>query len=297
MTFTRYFDDNSINELKAQPLFNQRLLPDIVGGSSGARVFPAIRDGVMDFYRRGGNLFKFRAKHGFSTHHKYASVLASTGPYVLERDLTSCVPLSSFADEFVYKRIKENCEVYAGDEARAVSYLYDRFSWAHAAPENNIVVLDIEISFANAEDEQPSADRTRTKTDRIDLVLFHKENKELRFVEAKLFTNRETRESREEEAPKVVDQLERYRNHLKTQPVLEQYNNYVATMNKIFGCNLPVPINIDREPRLYLFGFDRDQEQGKLKKTEAALRKHDVKFYVKGHPDDVKIDAMWNTLT
>ncbi len=159
--FERQFNSHAIESLK---LFNEKLKPDILKGV----VFSAIRGDYIDFYYKGGRLFTFR--NAFSTHKKYASVIKSKKDYISESDLHQDVQLiHNFIDG--YEQIKENCSLYAGEEAKGVSDVYHKFSFVRQEAE--IVVMDIEVSFeAQLEDK---------KQNRIDLLLFNKKTQQLRF--------------------------------------------------------------------------------------------------------------------
>ncbi len=65
--------------------------------------------------------------------------------------------------------------------------------------DNNIVVLDIEVSFESFNEENTQ--------DRIDILLFKKDTQTLQFVEAKHYSNTDIRSKT---TPKVIDQINRY---------------------------------------------------------------------------------------
>lgn len=296
MAFERKFAENNIEKLKREKLFTGYLRRDIVETFSEREdanrdVFPAVRKGRIDFYHRGGKLFSYDGK--FSTHPKYASVLACSKANVTEVDLLDAPRMTSFTE--YYKRIKENCAVFAGDEAESVSRLYNQFSCAKKDSEGDIVVLDIEVSFANKDEDEPGVNRKRSRQDRIDVLLFKKSEGKLRFVEAKLFWNPDIR-AKVGATPPVVGQIGRYRTQLKDneQDILIQYRNHVRVMNKLFESNLPEPESLDLEPRLYVFAFDNDQKSGCLKKYIKVLRTHEVKVYSRGDPKSVDVKTLWN---
>ncbi len=291
MAFERYFSEDNIRKLQEEPLYRDRLRKDIVEKKRKGSVFPAVRMGRIDFYHRGGKLFTYDGKV-FRTHHKYAAVLNSSKDYVTEADLKDAPPIGSFLPS--YPRIKENCAVYAGDEAASVSHLYSRFSCARKSQKEEIVALDIEVSFENRDEDEPDANRKRSRQDRIDILLYNTSERRLRFFEAKLFSNVEIRASGEAK-PRVVCQMERYRAQLKRreEQILEQYKNYVNVMNALFGTGLPQPESLDLEPKLYVFGFDKDQRSGRLAKDLACLRRHKVLVYAKGRPESVEADKLW----
>lgn len=289
MAFERYFSDDSIRQLQEEPLYKDFLRKDIVDNGS---VFPAVRMGRIDFYHQGGKLFSYDGSV-FRTHHKYASVLDSSKDYVTNADLEDTLPIKSFTA--CYKRIKENCAIYAGDEAESVSRLYSRFSCAKKSQNKEFVVLDIEVSFENKDEDEPDTDRKRSRQDRIDILLYNTQTGELRFFEAKVFSNPEIRPSGEA-IPRVVGQMERYRAQLKAneEQILSQYENHVNVINSLFSSNLMQPKSLDLEPKLYVFGFDSDQRSGRLKEKLKSLREHKVLIYSKGDPKSVEAENLWN---
>jgi len=172
--FKRDLSDITIDRLRRDKLFMQRLKPDIEKGT----VFPAIRVGRVDFYHKGGKLFSYDRR--FSTHKKYVSVIKSDNDYVSESDLEQKVEvIRNFLDG--YEQIKENCSLYSGAEAEGVSRIYRKYPFTNS--DSDIVILDIEISFRSKSEERSQ--------DRIDILLFNKKTQQLRFYEAKHYSNPE----------------------------------------------------------------------------------------------------------
>lgn len=296
--FKRHLEKEIIKNLKEENLFQGKLLQDIHNGT----VFPAIRDGYIDFYYRGGRLFTFKGQ-SFKTHIKYASVLKShkNTPYVSQSDLeTNVLPIKDFGEE--YDRIKENCSNYSGVEAQGVSALYSKFSYAASVSNKpiNIVVLDIEIAFSSDKDSL-SHDEKR-KTNRIDLLLFDIGSRRLRFVEAKHFSNTELW-SKTGTKPKIVGQVQRYErliDHLQDD-IKKAYAEYISTSNELFELELQEvnsdDLTIDEKVTLIIFGFDSDQLAGRFK----ALLKDDeslkgIQYYAIGDVKEIKIKNFWNKL-
>ena len=179
MSFERYLDEESIQALQDTALFSKRLRNDCNSGD----VFPAIRQNRVDFYYKGGRLFSWEKgdSKGFSTHHKYASVIHGqkrddcvTDAALENRELRL---IGSFDEG--YERIKENCSLYSGLESSGVAALYHGFSCA-IKKLHDVSVLDIEIAFEN-----------EGGFDRIDFVTIDRAGK-LRFFEAKHYSNRES---------------------------------------------------------------------------------------------------------
>jgi len=278
--FKKNLDNVTINRLLGNKLFTEKLCPDIEKGT----VFPAIRAGRIDFYHKGGKLFSY--KKGFSTHKKYASVIKYKGEYISELDLQQKVEvIASFSDG--YERIKENCSLYSGDEAEGISRLYHRYPFTNNGLD--VVVLDIEISF-----KAKSKGRTQ---DRIDILLFNKKTKQLRFYEAKHYSNSELW-AVENRLPKVVSQIRRYEKQIeKEESIISQYCNYVRIINSLFGCDIPKPESIDKKVTLLVFGYDRDQQRGHMQRLlleDGSLA--GIQHYFIGNISAVKIDNMWKAV-
>ena len=202
MPFVRKISNNLINNLKSQQLYINHLKQDLL-------VFPAIRNESIDFYYSGGNLFKFK-KNDFRTNIKFAAVIKNKDNYINENDLKTGCLIKSFQDG--YSRIKENCLKYSGKEDSCIAQLYSKNSYRNQ--NEKIVILDIEVSFE-------ALDRDRNQ-DRIDILLYDKENRALQFVEAKHYENSELRSK---STPKVISQIKRYENQIKKSrsSIIKQY--------------------------------------------------------------------------
>jgi len=275
--FLRKLDSRILEKLKKDNLFNTYLLRDIQKGV----VFPSIRNNYLDFYYAGRLLFSYD-RDGFKTHIKYASVLdvgKRSSPYVRQDEIKSLKPIDDFHSG--YERIKENCKNYAGIEGEGVSYLYS-YSFVQSCP---IVVLDIEVAFSGDESSEK-------RTDRIDLLLFNKEEATLRFIEAKHYSNQEI----SGEEPKVLKQMNRYMNTLKKKEkkILEQYERCINLLNELFNLELPEQINLDKQSvALYVFGFDNDQNLGGVKEMKKIMKKNSISLYTLGGYRKIDSKALW----
>ena len=170
--------ENTIEEnLKNNIFWSKIICPDC----REQNAFLAIRDNRIDLYHKGGKLFSYN-KNKFKTHIKYASVITKSEEdkdYISESELSNHKLASNFEDN--YSRIKENCSNYSGIEALGVSSIYHKHSYL--SKNDDIVVLDIEVSFKSLSDEG--------KQDRIDILLFNRKTQALQFVEAKHYSNSE----------------------------------------------------------------------------------------------------------
>jgi hypothetical protein len=237
----RRFDRGIIDVLLKSKLFRENLKRDIESGE----VFPAIRDNSIDFYYRGGRLFRFD-KNGFETHVKYASVYHHKDEdYVSERNLGKMV-VKDFSES--YRRIKENCGKYTSVEPDGVSKLY-RFSPFVSKPSRH-VLLDVEVSLKKTSDEKeekgsecPLEDKARSRMDRIDILLYDTKDCVLHFIEVKDFSNSEIRSKTK---PKVIGQVQNYNKQLadREKMILETYSDYIGLLKEMFGLNLSKPAKL-----------------------------------------------------
>ena len=275
--FERHLDEKAILRLQNDLLFIERLKPDVQKGE----VFPAIRVNRLDFYHKGRELFSYDAKGKFSTHKKYAAVVRSESSYVSESDLQRNIGLLSFSDPDVYHQIKENCSLHSGDEAEGVSRIYHKYPFTKNSPP--VVVLDIEISFKG---------EGKKAQDRVDILLLDKRNGQLRFYEAKHFSNSSLWGSQRN---KMFKQIRDYESQIQKQQanIIGQYGNYVRIVKQLFDCNLPNPRTVDNTVPLLVFGFDKDQEKGRLKELVLGTKCH----YFIGNISRLNIVNMWNKTT
>jgi len=186
--FTRHINSKIIKDFMGTDLWEKKLSADCFNGN----VFFAIRDNYISFYHKGGGLFEFGSK-GFSTDVKYAVVIDKPlKGKIYEKSLSEAALIRNFLDG--YDHIKKNCEHDSAEsEAQGVSRIYHKYPYT--SDKSNVVVLDVEITAPGDSDK------------RIDILLFNKELKKLRFIEAKKFTNDEIKSKTK---PQVIEQLERY---------------------------------------------------------------------------------------
>ena len=157
--------------------------------------------------------------------------------------------------------IKRASSVYAGDEKTGVHSIILK--------ENNI--LDIEVTFS-----KETIETDDKRTDRIDYLQLEEDNNgkiKLVFFEAKHFTNSEIRAR---QSPRVLIQIQRYEKALEVhkEAILESYKavcRNLKELNIVGDRNLinevaenPSLLSIDFQPNLIVFGYDRDQDEGKV---------------------------------
>lgn len=287
-TFNRSISVKQINDLKKEALFKNCLLPDIRTGE----VFPALRDGYIDFYHGGGRLFTYNSK--FETHIKYAAVAdcKKKSPYISESELAQCLLPKDFSS--AYGRIKENCKNYSGIEALGVASLYSKFSYASRSLKGDIAVLDIEVGFTPDQSKDENADTK--KAHKIDILLYNKKTKCLLFVEAKHFSNPEIWGSN----PKVVDQIARYKDSINKHAteIADAYAEYLRIMDNLLeaGGSIKNSIgSIAENVCLYVFGFDIYQHKHAIPVIKKVLDQHEVCSYTKGGEKSIEIKSLWDT--
>lgn len=246
-------------------------------------VFPIIREkDQVDFYYKGGKLFQFDNK-GFHTHIKYASVIDKTSSknYLTEKELSLYHLITDFT--VGYERIKENCSMYSDIEASGVSKIYHKYSYVNSL--SDIFVIDLEIAL-----------RTTGGTwDKIDFLIYNKKNQQLRFVEAKHFSNPELWSTNPQK--NVEKQINRYENKIRScdTEIIDAYQKYIAVVNRLFNINLPDPKDIDKKVTLLIFGYDRDQEKGRLKnKLIPKMKSACIKNYNIGNIEKIDLVTVWN---
>ena len=261
-TFQRNLSIEMMQALQADPLFQNRLLPDIL--QEDHEVFPAIRNNEISFYYKGRNLFKYNGK--FSTHRKFGAVPegAKTG-YIFQEDLGNFTVKSSFCD--AYEDIKSQCALYQEKESNGVSALY-AYSGADRCRHSPVVLLDIEVSLSGGGSDEETLENTGHTVDRIDILLFDTASRQLCFCEAKHFSNGELW-SQPGTKPAVCEQIASYCDTIAKNydTILSQYQNYVRCFNQLFQVELPLPEKIFPKAGLLIFGFDKNQ----LNKIKALL--------------------------
>ncbi len=278
--FTRNIKPELLKQLKDNKIFNDKLSPDVKSGN----VFAALRNNEVDFYYKGGKLFSFNNK-GLSTHVKYATTPEDNASnYVTENEFSQKCrnSIKDFNED--YDKIKNNCKLYSkGTEAACVSYLYKKYSFINIS--EDIIILDIEVSLKSEEDSDKNQDR-------IDILLYSNRERALKFIEAKLYTNKEIRSTTK---PAVIKQVEGYGSQIKNKKneILDAYKNYINVMNGLFSLNIKEPTDVLPGAGLYIFGFDDDQKKGNLCQIEEKLKENNIKYYSLGNPENIKIQALW----
>ena len=268
--FERHLEPEVIGKLKNAPLFINKLEADCKKGI----VFPAVRKSYMSFYHAGGSLFTYNyITHRFATHIKYAFVPTKDikGDYVTSEGLRNARPEHNFA--LSYKDIKTQCKKHnAKTEADTVSQLYKFSPMSTKGDSDRYYLVDIEIAFPGG-------------TDRIDLLLYDNDTKQLLFCEAKHFEDPRLFATVGGD-PEVVGQLNRYNAQIAAhkKDIVDQYERHFDVLRKLFGVELNKPVDVHEHCGLLLFGFDEAHRKEPLKKWIQHFDEHwKHKHYEYGH--------------
>ena len=283
----RLYNDGIIKRLKNDSLFKDKLLKDIKKGV----VYPTIRENRLNFYYYKKLLFEYEDR--FITNSKFAFVPKEYHPtYVADGNEVGAI--ANFYDG--YENIKERAKLYSSPEDKGVSNICKNGNVISNLP-NGYVVLDVEVAF---EKEIIESDKTIRKQNRIDILLYGIEERQLRFVEAKHFTNGEIKSTT---IPDVVGQIKRYDDEIEKRydEILDVYTEYIKNLNKIFDeiidNPIPTPTSILPKCGLIIFGFDDDQKNGRLQKSiENKIKEESIRVYSIGQESKIDIKTLYNKM-
>lgn len=261
--------------------------------------FIAIREDYLNVYWRGCSLLRLDRNKGSGDligkiHYKYLLKNDATGPYVTLNCRTGKLDHkeSRLYDEFPDARaLRDAAKRYAGEEKTGV----------HQIVLQHRNVIDVEIAFSVSGNEGASS------TPRIDFATLRPTTDvaeaEVVFYEAKDFRNKELRSS--SNTPKVVEQIENYQKVLRNQgdDLVSSYRRVCGNLVALEGAKKryekpelalmhgvstgEVPLRINGEVRLVIFGFDAAQRndagwRGHLEKLQNLLGEKRV--LTKGDP-------------
>lgn len=179
--------------------------------------------------------------------------------------------------ESVIKEILDNLEKESSPESLQASRFY-RFSPLNTKTTPEIVLLDIEAAFSSSDE----------KTDRIDLVFYHRKDRRLMFVEVKHLSDPRL-DPKGKESADVIDQLKRYKDRLETevQQITSQYNNSIDYYNTLSGGNLP-HVSLESLPLLGLLLVEFNQSAIKKKnEVQEMITRNGFKSYAIGDTSNV----------
>jgi len=265
-------------------------------------LFIAIREDYLNVYLNGNSLLRLRYDGENlvgQTHYKFLFQYDASTSYVpivngrAEIPVNSALSLRDLTDLPALKRAAAE---YGGYEKAGV----------HRIVLSNTNIIDIEVAFSlNADDEINSS------ANRIDFVALRTvgEVPELVFYEAKLFNNPEIR-AKGAALPPVLDQIADYGHLLAKHPidlirsyrrvcgnlasllgVRDRYLTMLDMMQKLDDKKVPIaPLNLNEAVRLVVFGYDSDQDQGKIWKPHRAKLENSLvgRAFFRGDPAGFK---------
>ena len=244
-------------------------------------LFLAIRDNFVNFYYRGCSLLKLEWKPNTEhkvvgqIHYKYLLRPSMSTEYIRVRGgrpVYSRETVGMFLDCLDVKELKKSVRRYAEAEKSGV---HDIIMCG-----KNDNVLDVEIAF-----------RVGSATKRIDIATLQEteQGPTLKFFEAKHFKNKELKAT-EDAKPKVINQLNEYTELLTKygSDIIKSYRKVGENLQQLHGfpernpnlvrqleriAEIGNKLTVDCEPKLVVFGFDRDQRDGAWKSYRRKLEK------------------------
>ena len=259
-------------------------------------LFLAIRNDAINVYYRGNSLLKLNWNKGEISgeiHYKYL-LKPQESEYIRIDPKYGRICLSEprclFMDDLTNNidEIKIAAKPYASPEKEGV------YDIVLANPN----ILDLEIAFGTSRNDEK--DRAAP---RVDFAALQPDGQNIKivFFEAKQFTNQELRASGRN--PKVINQIMKYTRLLEEncEKIRKSYQTVCRNFRDLQGsnkkcsmiesiANKPEMLRVDTNPRLVVFGYDRDQETGKvwekhrkvlqekLGKSQVLLKGHSKQF-------------------
>ncbi|MDD4576295.1 MAG: hypothetical protein PHI36_07700 [Bacteroidales bacterium] len=267
--FTRRFD--KIARLKSEPIF-ARLKADIV--KSEAEVFPAVRVGAIDFYYKGGLLYRY--DDYFMRDKRYEKILYQHGIVTQDK----------------YEKAKQQNKNKNTNKRGTITerQLLDKLNKHTFDPnrKTKIVVLDIEIRL-------PSKTNLSQK---CDMVLLNTKTNEIMFVEGKVFKDKRVNVEIGR-IPEVINQVKKYSETIKRQiiNIEKQYGEHIRIINELFDTNYNPKVKLISSAKLLVYGTPKNPNaNGKavIEKINNELCENNV-FWVYGD-EEPSIDEIWNNL-
>ncbi len=270
---------------------NMQLLEEAATGPEGAwlrdalgdpKLFFALRDERIDVYYRGRALYSIEFSGGRvipKTHVKYL-ILDDGDRYIKMRngsfDYKRPYLQGVYQEKVSLRQMKAAARTFSGVESVGV---YDAIN-------KDPFVIDVEVAFNRSSEGVTERDDLEAgrKQDRIDVVRLRKKSEgvDLVFWEAKHFSNSELFND------KILNQLAAYEKQLQAREdqLLTAFQNVCAFhvslsrlrknlrfdgasddhLEMLEGlASGSLPLNVVKEPSLFVFGFDSDQKKGRWK--------------------------------
>ena len=282
--FTRQIDDmKALQKQLTTDGFLQAINRELI---QTGRAFLAFRNDEATIYYNGNQLCNLSEAHGYETmvYNHYLPITRShtlsghlkKEPYTIGQWRANIGSAKlSFAS--VIEEILDNLEKESSPESLQASRFY-RFSPLNKQTAHEIVLLDIEAAFSSSDE----------KTDRIDLVFYHRKDRRLMFVEVKRLSDPRL-DPKGKESADVIDQLTRYQRRLKTeeQQITSQYNNTIDYYNTLSKGNLP-HVSPELPPLLGLLLVEFNRSAIKKKnKVRKMIKRNGFKSYAIGDTSNV----------
>jgi hypothetical protein len=126
-------------------------------------------------------------------------------------------------------------------------------------------------------------------------LLSNRETRELRFYEAKDYSNRELWPKKSGKHD-VCRQIRRYEKRVKENiGILGEYKKCIKDFNNLFNVKLPMHRKLDPKVALLVFGFNLKQRRRlELLVEEGGLA--GMKHYFIGDVKKIEIEKLWNDL-
>ena len=230
--------------------------------------FFAVRNGYLSVYTNGGSLLKIKLSRGnvsCQIHEEYVIQRREANPYVrLDSDAEHRIRTIRTPEELVdrYESVRSRIGLFMGEERQGVCGIACRVP----------CVIDIEATAGPAASESRLTDLEARSRDAMDLVAVSPDG-QLWCFEAKLLKSQELRGS--DGLPRVVEQLNRYSERMlrnRRDELVEAYRNVASIYRQLDGRAFEVRREaygridgVRGDPVLILFGYDRGQQQGKLR--------------------------------
>ena len=254
------------------------------------RAFLAFRNDEATIYYNGNQLCNLPGSQGYEpmvynhylpiTRSRTLSKKQKKEPYTIEQWQNN-IDSEKLSFERVFNEILDNLEKESSPESLQASRFY-RFSPLNTKTTPEIVLLDIEAAFSSSDE----------KTDRIDLVFYHRKDRRLMFVEVKRLSDPRL-DPKGKESADVIDQLKRYKDRLETevQQITSQYNNSIDYYNTLSGGNLP-HVSLESPSLLGLLLVEFNQSAIKKKnEVQEMITRNGFKWYAIGDTSNVKEDS------
>ena len=270
--------------------------------TSARDLFVGIRKDYINIYYQGCSLFKISYKEEliFETHYKYLVRPIVKNRYVSWKGDRPDVkdPWNDILiDKLDLDLLKKSSRWYAEPEKVGI----------HRVLKRNRNVVDVEVALSPKSDvetdDQDQITKGKRVADRIDFAAIQRKDGKpcVVFFEAKRFDNGELRSQKLE--PRVFEQIRRYETFIRNNQAdiktsygrvcknlvdLVPPDRYDPLVKEV--ADRPEQLTVDSDVRLVVFGYDKDQENGKVwNKHKKILRDYfKDRLLLKGSPSEFK---------